>query len=262
MNPTSISTAKALRLTGTFAFILAIPIVLFAVARGFRYGALMSIIASAFYGSILIFRQILGQEVSTPRLNAELVNIGILVGSGFIIGLIMEFLNFRDPYREEATIVETFVPDEETGLYNFKSFRWMLRGEMKRVKRYSRPLSILFLRIKNLDNFQRRYDYQQEILLFRELGGFLRSLLREADYIGKHSDNELGIVLPETPISGVDIVSNRLEEQFPDIRKKLEKTWDEIELEFEMGSANYPKDAGNLEELIDVVDSRYSSLKA
>ena len=243
------------------AFIFTFPVVLFAVAKGFRLGALSAIVSAAIYGSILILQQLLGQQVSTPKLNAELLNLGVIVGSGFILGLITEFLNFRDPYMEEATIVETFVPDEETGLYNFKSFRWMLRGEMKRVKRYNRPLSIIFLRIKNLDAFQQNYDYQQEIRLFKEIGAFLRGNLREADYIGKHSDNEIGIVLPETPVSGTNIVSGRLVQGYEALQKILRKEWGDANFSFEMSAANFPKDAGNLEELIDVVDSRYEDLR-
>jgi diguanylate cyclase (GGDEF)-like protein len=148
-----------------------------------------------------------------------------------------------------------------TGLYNFKSFRWMLRGEMRRVKRYNSPLSMLFFRVKNLDEFQKRYDYQREIMLFREIGQFLRRMLREADYVGKYSDNEIGIVLPETGLAGVNVVCNRLQESFPELRAKLNKLWDEVILDVEFSRANYPKDASNLEELVDVLDSRYQPLK-
>jgi len=197
------------------------------------------------------------------KLRQELMNISVMVGSGFVVGLITEFLTFRraEPYKEEATIVETFVPDEETGLYNFKSFRWMLRGEMKRVKRYNSPLSLIFVKIDNLANFQKRYDYQQEVMLFREIGHFLRGMLREADYVGKYSDNEVGIVLPETGLAGVNVVCNRMQEKIGELQARLQKQWDEIGLEFHHSRANYPKDASNLEELIDILDSRYQPLK-
>jgi diguanylate cyclase (GGDEF)-like protein len=245
------------------AFFIVTPVAFFAVAKGFRHGALAAVIGAAAYGSKLLWDQLFGSGLTDPKLSVELVNLSMIVGVGFVIGLITEFLNFRrsEPYREEATIVETFVPDEETGLYNFKSFRWMLRGEMKRVKRYNSPLSMIFLRIKNLDAFQKRYDYQQEIMLFREMGHFLRAMLREADYVGKYSDNELGIVLPETGLAGVNVVCNRMDERFPEFRAKLARQWDEIRFDFEVSRANYPKDASNLEELVDVLDARYEPVK-
>jgi GGDEF domain-containing protein len=98
-------------------------------------------------------------------------------------------------------------------------------------------------------------------MLFREIGQFLRRMLREADYVGKYSDNEIGIVLPETGLAGVNVVCNRLQESFPELRAKLNKLWDEVILDVEFSRANYPKDASNLEELVDVLDSRYQPLK-
>jgi diguanylate cyclase (GGDEF)-like protein len=246
------------------AFVLALPVAFFAVAKGFRYGAVAAIIAGAVYGSKLLYDQIfVGSGIGEGRLQTELFNLASIVGTGFIVGLITEFLYHRqlEPFKEEATIVETFVPDEETGLYNFKSFRWMLRGEMKRVKRYNSPMSMAFLKIKNLDEFQKRYDYQKEVMLFREIGHFLRSMLREADYVGKYSDNEIGLVLPETGLAGCNVVCNRMREKFGEMHDRLNKMWDEATLDFEFSQANYPKDASNLEELIDVLDTRYEPIK-
>lgn len=245
-----------------FAFVLSLPVVLFATAKGFRHGAVLAVIAAAIYGTYLLFRHFFGQEVGRSELWVQQINLGIIIASGFVPGVIAEFLHFRtsDPYREEATIVETFVPDEETGLYNFKSFRWLLRGEMKRVKRYNTPMSLIFFKVLNLDNFRRRYDYQQEVMLFKEIGQFLRSMLRESDYVGKYSDNELGLVLPETGFAGVNIVANRFLEKREDLDNRLAKNWDEIDLRFEVSRANYPKDASNLEELIDIIDARYEPI--
>jgi diguanylate cyclase (GGDEF)-like protein len=239
------------------AFVMAFPVVLFAVSKGFRYGALASVVAGAIYGTILLFRLLTSNELSAPRLDFELINLAIIFGSGFGLGLVSEYVNFRDPFKEEATIVETFVPDEETGLYNFKSFRWMLRGEIRRVQRYNRPASLIFWRVVNLDDFQRRYDYNEEVKLFKEIGLHLRNMLRESDYIGKHADNEMGIVLPETNAEGSSIVHSRMIDTHEQLLQKLRRGWDEIDLDFECSQATFPKDAGNLEELIDVIDSRY-----
>jgi diguanylate cyclase (GGDEF)-like protein len=245
-----------------FAFFLALPVVFFAMAKGFRLGAIAAVIAGAAYGTYLLYEQLFRSGLGEGRLRVEMINIAVIVGGGFIVGLITEFAYFRrsEPFVEEATIVETFVPDEETGLYNFKSFRWMLRGEMKRVKRYNTPLSMAFLKVKNLDEFQKRYDYQNEVMLFREIGHFLRGMLREADYIGKYSDNEIGIVLPETGLAGVNVVCNRMREKLGEFRDQLRRQWDEAPLQFEFSQANYPKDASNLEELIDILDSRYQPI--
>jgi diguanylate cyclase (GGDEF)-like protein len=245
----------------SLAFIFAFPVAFLAVSNGFRLGALAAIVSASVYGSLLVIYQLVGRPIGTTKLNAEIINLGIIVGSGFVLGLITEYLTYKEAYREEATIVETFVPDDETGFYNFKSFRWMLRGEMSRVKRYSRPLSIVFIRLSNLDLFQSKHDYQHELKLFKLIGQFLQGMLRDADFVGKHSDNEVGIVLPETPVSGADIVCKRLVEQYASLQEDLNENWPDIEMEFHFSRASFPKDAGNLEELVDVLDGRYKKLQ-
>ncbi|MCZ7585497.1 MAG: diguanylate cyclase [Deltaproteobacteria bacterium] len=94
------------------------------------------------------------------------------------------------------------------------------------------------------------------------MGRFLRGLIRDADYIGKYSDNEIGVILPETNSSGANIVLNRVHESTGRLRKTVSDNWDEIVPELAIAMANFPKDAGNLEELVNIIDSRYKALGA
>jgi diguanylate cyclase (GGDEF)-like protein len=240
-------------------FIIAAPIAFMAITKGLKYGALLAIIGAAVYGSVIIFRIIQGTaQLGVTR--QSVVNIAIIIAVGFIFGVISETMKFKDSsIFREVTTVETFVPDEDTGLYNFKSFRWMLSGEIKRVKRYNTPLSLIFIRVDNLVDFQQHYDYNQEIALYRELGRFLRNILRDADYIGKYSDNEIGAILPETNANGVNIVLQRILQNKTRAFEILSGMWKDVVPDISISSANFPKDASNLEELVDVLDSRYQS---
>ncbi|MCC6157145.1 MAG: diguanylate cyclase [Deltaproteobacteria bacterium] len=240
--------------------VVTMPVAFLAITRGLKFGAMGSIFGAAIYGSLVLFKIVQG-TAQAGFIRESIVNIGIIVVIGFVLGTISETMNFRRAgVFREVTTVETFVPDEETGLYNFKSFRWMLSGEMKRVKRYNTPLSLVFVRINNLGEFQKRYDYEQEVALFRDIGRFLRSMLRDADYVGKYADSELGVILPETNANGVNIVVTRFLERRQTLLAQVGKTWDEVVPELSLSSANFPKDATNLEELIDVIDSRYQPL--
>ncbi|MBZ0272353.1 diguanylate cyclase [bacterium] len=240
-----------------FTFIICMPIAFLSIARGLKYGALTSIVGAALYGSFVLFNIIQG-AAAAGFIRESIVNIAIIVSVGFILGTISETMRFRDAnVFQNITTVETFVPDEDTGLYNFKSFRWMLAGEMRRVRRYNTPLSLVFLRVENLDEFQARYDYTEEVNLFRELGRFFRGLIRDADYIGKYSDNEIGIILSETNANGVNIVLHRVGENRDRVVGHIGESWDKVSLRMSVASANYPKDASNLEELVDVLDARY-----
>ncbi len=248
-----------IRGTKALAMSLCIPISFLAVTKGLKFGAMLSLIGAAFYGSFVLLRIVQG-TAQAGFIREGIVNIATIVALGFILGIISETLKSRDTNLfRVVTTVETFVPDEDTGLYNFKSFRWMLSGEMKRVHRYNTPMSLVFLKIDNLAEFQKRYDYNQEIELFRETGRFLRALIRDADYIGKYSDSEIGVILPETNSSGVNIVMTRMGEKRAQLLDKVASSWNEIVPSLSLSSANFPKDASNLEELIDVIDARYQS---
>jgi diguanylate cyclase (GGDEF)-like protein len=241
----------------SITFLISIPIAFLAITKGLKFGALLSAVGAAIYGSIILFKIIGGHELYKDT-GQSIVNIAIIIAVGFVLGIVSEAMKFRDSSTfREITTVETFVPDEDTGLYNFKSFRWMLSGEMKRVRRYNTPLSLVFFRINNLTEFQKRYDYNQEIALFRELGRYLRSLLRDADYIGKYSDSEIGAILPETNANGVNIVLLRIQQNRNKILDIMMSSWREIVPDISISAANFPKDASNLEEMVDVLDSRY-----
>jgi hypothetical protein len=51
-----------------------------------------------------------------------------------------------------------------------------------------------------------------------------------------------------------------MREKLGEFRDQLRRQWDEAALQFEFSQANYPKDASNLEELIDILDSRYQPI--
>jgi diguanylate cyclase (GGDEF)-like protein len=240
-------------------FVMSFPIAFLAVTKGLKHGALLSVLSTAVYGSLVLFKIVQGTAQS-GFIRESIANIGVLVSVGFVLGIISEVLDFRhsDSFQE-VTKVETFIPDQESGLYNFKSFRWMLNGEIKRVKRYNIPLSLIFMRINNLEDFEKRYDAEEEIALFREMGRFLRQMLRDTDYIGKYSDTEIGLILPETNAAGTNVVLMRVAERREELIEAIESKWDEIVPDLTIGASNFPKDAGNLEELVNVIDSRYQA---
>ena len=234
------------------------PVVMLATAKGFRYGALLSIIAGAIFGTLTLLRIVQGTGDSGFILH-NIASLGVLVGFGFVLGIVSEYFRFGmgDQWRQETTIIETFVPDEETGLYNFKSFRWLLRGDVNRLKRYGRPLSIIFFRLENLEEFRGRYEELDEIKLVREIGLFLRKVVRESDYIGRYSDNEIAISLPETDREGCATLFSRLNDDRDLLVSLIASRWEQARLRFQIGHATFPDDTKVMEELVDVIDGRY-----
>lgn len=234
------------------------PVILLAIAKGFRYGAILSIISGAAFGTLILLR-ILQGTVTSGFIVHNIANLAIIIGFGFVLGIISEYYRFGlgDQWRQETTIIETFIPDEETGLYNFKSFRWMLRGDIARLNRYKHPMSVIFVRVGDLGNFRGLYEEIDEAKLFREIGIYLRQIVRESDYIGRYSDDEVALALPETDKKGCDNLIRRLKTDRNMLMETILTRWKDAKLRFQISNATFPGDAKSMEELVDVIDSRY-----
>ena len=236
-----------------------VPIIMLSIAKGFRFGALLSIICGAAFGTLILIG-ILNERIGPGAIVDNMANLAIIIGFGFVLGIVSEYFRFGigEQWRQETTVIETFVPDQETGLYNFKSFRWMLRGDLARLKRYNRPMSVVFFRMRGLSEFRSQYENIEEFKLFREIGLFMRELVRESDYIGRYSDDEVAIALPETDREGCMKMITRVQNDRNLLKEAIVARWKNAKIRFQISHATFPQDAKTIEELVNVLDNRYS----
>jgi len=83
-------------------------------------------------------------------------------------------------------------------------FKKSLRQELKRARRHLHPLSILLIKIPGNGDLGDRFES-----FCMELGGILRTHVREEDTVGRENGN-FGILLPETDQPGSDALSRRI----------------------------------------------------
>ncbi|MDO8689229.1 MAG: diguanylate cyclase [Dehalococcoidia bacterium] len=88
--------------------------------------------------------------------------------------------------------------DQLTGLYNRRHFDIRFAEEMRRAKRYSHPLSLLFLDVNRLKVVNDRYGHLQGDALLRHVGNLLVKLLRITDVAARYGGDEFVALLPET----------------------------------------------------------------
>jgi diguanylate cyclase (GGDEF)-like protein len=128
------------------------------------------------------------------------------------------------------TINELNVTDPETGMPNQRALLSSLESQVSRSRRYQNPLSILLLRIRNLDEFQRLANTENATPLLTAVRNLLNDQLRWADVIGRYDKNHFMLILPETHLEATlqvsDLLEQRLKSLIIDDYQSLEFTID------------------------------------
>ena len=102
--------------------------------------------------------------------------------------------------------------DELTGLRNRTGYEADLEREIQAARRTGRPLSVLLLEVRTSANTPPPEGSVHDQLL-RELAAVLQRLTRSTDTVFRRGEDELGILLPETPAEGARQFHGRVREE-------------------------------------------------
>ncbi|MDP2661589.1 MAG: diguanylate cyclase [Dehalococcoidia bacterium] len=100
--------------------------------------------------------------------------------------------------------------DQLTGLHNRRHFDARFAEEMRRAKRYSHPISLLFLDVNRLKVVNDRYGHLQGDALLRHVANLLVRLLRTTDVAARYGGDEFVALLPETSGEEACTVADRI----------------------------------------------------
>lgn len=131
------------------------------------------------------------------------------------------------------------VPDVDsvTGLYTFKYFHEVLHRELSRGKKFRHPVSLLFLKIRNLRGMNEVYGHVAADAALAEIAGRIMGRLREVDYAAR-SGGMIYVVLPQM----AKAESARLAGQIVDAMNASPVGKGEVFLTVAVGVTQYPKD--------------------
>jgi len=143
--------------------------------------------------------------------------------------------------------------DSLTGLYNHRFFQDRLGEEIKRSKRYERPLALMLLDIDHFKDFNDTHGHQTGDAILRVVSRLLTESSRVEDIVARYGGEEFAVILPETASGGAEVYASR-------VRRVLEsKRLDELGLPRDMkvtasiGVADW-KHEGTKEKLVEAAD--------
>src|SRR5216683_2248689 len=111
------------------------------------------------------------------------------------------------------------IRDPLTLVYNARAFAERLGQELKRTRRYGRPLSVLYL---DLDDFKRVNDshgHQTGDAVLKLVADAIRRAVRQLDVVSRLGGDEFAVLMPETDGDLADAAAARLAKELRDAFK-------------------------------------------
>jgi diguanylate cyclase (GGDEF)-like protein len=150
--------------------------------------------------------------------------------------------------------------DSTTPCLKFQYMLRMLRRELKRGKRFNRPIAVLVVAVDGFQNIVKTHGPTAADTMLAFVGDRLNAVTRsDIDLAGRYVNERFLIILPETPGKGATIAAERL-------RKDVEASimqwqWHKLQVTVSIGIAHRPGHAGEAEELIVQADMACESVE-
>ncbi len=106
------------------------------------------------------------------------------------------------------------VTDVLTSLPNRRHLMKRLEEEVARARRFSQPLSILMMDVDHFKKVNDTWGHAMGDAVLRNMGGFLKTSIRETDLAARYGGEEFTVLLPNTPIDGAAIAAENLRKGF------------------------------------------------
>jgi diguanylate cyclase (GGDEF)-like protein len=119
-------------------------------------------------------------------------------------------------------IQEQAIKDGLMGVFNHRYLKNKMEEELSRSKRYKKPLSLI---ICDVDYFKKFNDTHGHLLgdrVLKDIADILQDSVRETDIVARYGGEELGVLLPETPLIAACEVAERIRRnvaQYPFVGK-------------------------------------------
>lgn len=155
-------------------------------------------------------------------------------------------LNIR-LHRETQRLAVT---DGLTGLANRRAFDAHLDEEIRRARRYHRPLSLIMADIDHFKHYNDTHGHPQGDIVLQELAAVLRGAVRETDLLARYGGEEFVVILPETDKEGALNVAEKVHAAIAAHPFPLCESQPGGRLTISLGVAAFPED---LPEPVDLV---------
>jgi len=144
--------------------------------------------------------------------------------------------------------------DPKTGLFNARHFTAVVQEELGRAERFQRPLSLIMADLDLLRDINNTYGHLAGDAVLRGISEVFRQQLRHYDVPARFGGEEFSILLPETPPDEAYAIADRIRRAVAARRFEVETSSEPIRATISMGVASFPRDGGDMNELVHQAD--------
>jgi len=118
--------------------------------------------------------------------------------------------------RKVDALAQLSHTDSLTGLQNARGFSARLADELKRSRRYSEPLTLLFLDLDGLKRINDRHGHRAGSMALRKVARVIRSELRETDVAARWGGDEFTLIAQKTGVEAGMALAGRIRRRIED----------------------------------------------
>ena len=145
------------------------------------------------------------------------------------------------------------ITDDKTKVFNHRYLISRLNLEWRRAQRYERNLSLMMIDIDGFKQYNDTYGHINGDKTLMEVAHILTSLCREIDVVARFGGDEFAVVIPETDLSGTEILAARIGEKMQAHLFEGHDTRDQ-HLSLSIGIVAYPDHTTDVHEFIKLAD--------
>ncbi len=164
-----------------------------------------------------------------------------------LVGHLHESIN---RIRLQSRLQELAISDPLTGVFNRHYLQFFLKSEIKRMKRYKRPIAFLMIDVDRFKEINDRYGHQDGDRVLKAVADILQDELRSSDILVRYGGDEFLAILLETN-SKAEEIKERIQANVNDGVKII----GEIPLSLSIGTSHYnPEKPGTIEDALLAAD--------
>lgn len=125
-------------------------------------------------------------------------------------GHLWQYWEITERKQAEEELRKHATTDTLTGLLNRRTALLAVEQELARFRRSGSCSVLLMLDVDHFKHINDTYGHSAGDEALRQLAVTIRKVVREADVVGRIGGEEFTILLPDTPLSGAELVAERL----------------------------------------------------